>query len=233
MIKVGICEDDKICRDTVGKLLEWYFAKRETKYLQKEYKSGKEFMEEKENIDILILDIEMEGISGIQLKDWLWREEKDVKILFVTRHEEGMPEAFGKNVYGFLPKPLEITGFVKYMNRMMEDIDEDQSFMIKSLNKDIPMKMKSIFYFLSDNKYSWVISNDKKYFCDAGLHQLEQDLKKNWFFRCHKCYLVNFRNISRIEDEIYMKNGDTIPISRRKGKALRDSYQEYIFRKAR
>ena len=87
MIKVGICEDDKICRDTVGKLLEWYFAKRETKYLQKEYKSGKEFMEEKENIDILILDIEMEGISGIQLKDWLWREEKDVKILFVTRHE--------------------------------------------------------------------------------------------------------------------------------------------------
>lgn len=107
MIKVGICEDEKVCRESIAKLLEEYFTQRGIPYQLEEYESGQSFMEEKEKTDILLLDIEMEGISGIQLKNWLWREDEDTKIVFVTKHSEEMPEAFGKNVYGFLHKPLK------------------------------------------------------------------------------------------------------------------------------
>lgn len=233
MIKVGICEDEKVCRESIGKLLEEYFKQKGIQYQQKEYESGQSFMEEKEKTDILLLDVEMEGISGIQLKNWLWREDADTKIVFVTKHMEEMPEAFGKNVYGFLQKPLKEARLEKYLNRMIEDIDEDHNLVVRSINQDIAKNIKDIFYFVSDTKYSRMVCDDDDYFCDKSLLQLEEELKDQFFFRCHKCYLVNLRNIRHIEDSICMKNGDRVPISRRKGKALKESYRQYIIRKAR
>lgn len=233
MIKVGICEDEKMCRESIAKLLDKYFSQKGIEYQQKEYDSGQAFMEEKEKTDILILDIEMEGISGIQLKNWLWREDEDTKIVFVTKHLEEMPEAFGKNVYGFLHKPLKGDRLEKYLNRMIEDIDENHNLVIKSINRDMAKRIKDVFYFVSNTKYSRMVCKDGDYFCDMSLLQLEEELKDQFFFRCHKCYLVNLRNISRIEDNICMRNGEKVPISRRKGKALRESYREYIIKKAR
>lgn len=78
-----------------------------------------------------------------------------------------------------------------------------------------------------------MVCKDGDYFCDLSLIQLEEELKDQYFFRCHKCYLVNLRSISHIDDSISIKNGDRVPISRRKGKALKESYREYIIRKAR
>ena len=233
MIKVGICEDEKVSREAIAKMLEQYFSQKGINYQQKEYESGQSFMEEKEKTDILLLDIEMEGISGIQLKNWLWRKNEDTKIVFVTKHLEEMPEAFGKNVYGFLHKPLVEAKLTKYLNRMIEDIDESHNLVIKSVNRDLAKRIKDIYYFVADTKYSRMVCKDGDYFCDLSLIQLEDELRNQYFFRCHKCYPVNLRNISHIDDSICIKNGDRVPISRRKGKALKESYREYIIRKAR
>ncbi len=234
MIRVGICEDEAICRKDIGNMLERYFTGNEIEYQLKEYESGNAFMKQNEATDILILDIEMEGITGIQLKDWLGKNDGDVKILFVTNHMEKMPEAFGKNVYGFLNKPVEWEEFIKYLNRMAEDTDEFYSYLvIKGVDQEFVIRIKDILYFVSEDKYSRVITTDNKQFCDKSLGQWENELTNHFFFRCHKRYLVNFRNISTIDEQINMNNGQKIPVSRRKRKELNDAYLEYIIRKAR
>ncbi len=232
MIKIGICDDEEVGRIMVRDLLEEYAMENGIEYQKREYKSGKDFLERAEGIDILLLDIKMDGISGIQLKDMLQREGEDVKILFFTNYMEEMPEAFGKNVYGFLRKPIRKTRLRKYMDRMLEDLVESRSIVIRSLNQDIAIQVKDIYYFMSDKKYSRMVSTEGIRFCDMGLNQLEGMLKNKPFFRCHKSYLVNFANIHKIEDGIYMKNGERIPISRRKARELKDSYLAYIIRKA-
>lgn len=232
MIKIGICDDEKIFRDSIGKLIKQYFIKNGLEYEQKEYESGKIFIEQNEKTDILFLDIEMNGLSGIQLKEWLQKDE-NIKILFVTSHMEAMQEAFGKNVYGFLKKPLEKVQLEKYLDRMIEDIAEDESLVIKSVNKEMAIKKADIFYFVSEKKYSRINTRDGIYFCDKGLYHLEKELVDRCFFRCHKSYLVNLQNISRIADGIYMENGEKIPVSRKRVKELKDAYREYIIRKAR
>ncbi len=233
MIKVGICEDDNLCSKMIEKMLHKFFSEKRIEYQLREYESGSSFIIQNELTEILILDIEMEGITGIQLKDWLCKNGEDVKILFVTNHLEYMPEAFGRNVYGFLSKPVEQEELEKYLNRMMDDIEENRKLVIKSVDKEFAIKMNHIFYFESEDKYSRVVSKYGRYFCDKSLGQWEEELRENFFFRCHKRYLVNFRNIYKVESYIWMCNGDEIPISRRKGKELKDSYRAYIIRKAR
>ena len=233
MINIGICEDEKVCRESIGVLVKQYFQKKGIEYQLREYNCGKLFMAQGADADILILDIEMEGMSGIEIKDSLCKQEKDVRILFVTKQMEVMPDAFGRNVYGFLHKPVELEQLEKYFDRMIEDIEDNSSLVIKSFNREFVIQIKNIYYFVSENKYSHVISKDGDYFCDKGLGQWEEELKNQSFFRCHKSYLVNFRNIYKIGGSIFMYNGDKIPVSRRKGKELKDLYRDYAVRKAR
>jgi DNA-binding LytR/AlgR family response regulator len=232
MIKVGICDDEKLCREQVTNLLEQYFRKKGLQYELLEYESGMDFLDRGEGIDLLFLDIEMEGFSGIELKDDLQAEE-EIRIIFVTGHVEGMPEAFGKNVYGFLEKPLDAQKLEKYLGRVLEDMEEDRILVLKGLQGEIALRQKDIFYFVSEKKYSRVIGRKGEAFCDMGLQQLEEMLGQKSFFRCHKSYLVNLGNISDASQSIRLKNGESIPVSRRKVKELKDAYLKYIIRKAR
>lgn len=233
MIRVGICDDEKASREMVGGLLKEYFMEKGMEYQQAEYASGKEFLGRAEEIDILLLDIAMGEISGIQLKNMLQREGKDIKILFLSNHMEGMPEAFGRNVYGFLRKPVEKAKFGRCLDRMVEDVAGSRFLVVKGYHKELVVRLKDIFYFVSEKKYSRMVYREGEQFCDIGLSRLEEMLKHNFFFRCHRSYLVNLENIARIEGNIYMKNEDEVPVSRRKSRQLKDSYQMYVIQRAR
>ena len=97
----------------------------------------------------------------------------------------------------------------------------------------LAVKEKDIFYFASDKKYSRLVGKMGEYFCDMGLQQLEEALGKKSFFRCHKSYLVNLGNVSEINKSVLLKNGESIPVSRRRVKELKEAYLAYIIRKAR
>ncbi len=233
MVRIGICEDDIICRKDVCRMIEQYFTEKEIEYQLREYESGDSFVEQHRSTDILLLDIEMEGMTGIELKDLLCRASEDIKILFVTNHLEAMSEAFGRNVYGFLHKPIVQEELDKYLSRISEDVRENRGLVIKGADKEFVIKVRDIIYFESDDKYSRVVSSSGRYFCNRSLRQWEEQLKDSFFFRCHKCYLVNFQNIQKMEEYICMCNGDKIPISRRRGRELKDSYRKYIINWAR
>mgnify|MGYP002511913544 CR=1 FL=1 len=232
MIRVGICDDEKPCREQIKNLLERYFKEKGLQYDLWEYESGMDFLDRGEEINLLFLDIEMEGISGIDLKDYLQAEE-EIRIIFVTGHGEGMPEAFGKNVYGFLEKPLNVQKLEKYLGRVLEGIEEDQVLVLKGVQGEMALRQKDIFYFVSEKKYSRMVGRQGESFCVMSLQQLEEMLGQNSFFRCHKSYLVNLGNISDANQSIRLKNGESIPVSRRKAKELKDAYLKYIIRKAR
>ncbi len=232
MISVGICDDEKQCREQIKNLLELYFKEKGPHYELWEYESGADFLDRGEEINLLFLDIEMEGVSGIELKDYLQAEE-EIRIIFVTGHVEGMPEAFGKNVYGFLEKPLDAQKLEKYLARVIEDIEEDIILVLKGVQGEMALRQKDIYYFASEKKYSRVVGREGETFCDMSLQQLEEMLGQKSFFRCHKSYLVNLGNISDANQSIRLKNGESIPVSRRKAKELKDAYLKYIIRKAR
>ena len=229
MIKIGICDDERASRKVVGELLRGYFRDKNMECQQTEYGSGKEFLERAEETDILLLDIDAGEVSGLQLKNMLQGE--DIKILFMANHMEEMPEAFGRNVYGFLKKPVEKRCLEKCLSQMVEDLTESRCIVLKSLNRNIAVKLKDIFYFVSEKKYSRIVSRIGEQFCDMGLGQLEKMLEHEAFFRCHRSYLVNLRNISGIKGEIHMENGEKRPVSRRKAGKLKFSYQIYMMQK--
>lgn len=70
-----------------------------------EYERGEDLLENL-NADILLLDIKMDGLDGIEIKNILQHQKSRTGILFLSNYLEAIPEAFGRQVYGFLKKPV-------------------------------------------------------------------------------------------------------------------------------
>lgn len=232
MVKVGICDDEKICRKQLKGMLEQFFEGENLSFEVREYGSAADFLRCREEVHLLFLDIEMKEMSGIQLKDAL-KGREDIRIVFVTSHLEAMPEAFGRNVYGFLEKPAAADKLERYLLRVLEDLEEERHLVINGIQGEMAVREKDILYFVAEKKYSRMVGKNGEAFCDMGLQQLEEMLGQKSFFRCHKSYLVNLANISDANQNIRLKNGESIPVSRRKAKELKEAYLAYIIRKAR
>lgn len=233
MIKIGICDDSLADRERLQESIKRYFLQSDREIEIMEYDSGESFLEKTE-ADILFLDIEMARVSGIDVKNQLQREQNNIKIIFTTSHGEMMEEAFGKQVFGFLRKPIEYDKLEAKLEMVLEDIDEEYQVMFSGLGEEHCVLKKEILYINASGKYSEIVmENEKKYFSDKSIGEWRKELECRDFFLCHKSYLVNMYHIRQIKDDIVLMDGEKIPMSRRSKKDVKDAYREYIKRKAR
>lgn len=113
---IGICDDDEIIREKIKENCLSTIEKYDYNITLKEFSDGEEIFKEKILPDILILDIEMKNMDGIAVKNRLQNKQEAAFIIFVSSHDEMMPDAYGLNVIGFVTK--------KYMDNQLPKILE-------------------------------------------------------------------------------------------------------------
>lgn len=236
-MNIGICDDQKEYRTELKNCCKRYFEEKAIAYSLYEYCSGEEFAASYTNeLDILLLDIEMEEINGINVKDSLQKQKKDIKILFVSSHEEMLPEAFGREVYGFLVKPIQYEKFAVKMDAMIEDITDQGRFVLLEENGDIErIYVQDIFYIKAHGKYTEIYVRDSGgyVFSSKSIQDWAEELQIFGFGQCHRSYLVNYFNIRKIQSDILLQDGTKIPMSRRKRNEIEAEYKKFVWKRAR
>ena len=97
---IGICDDEEIIRWELKRICNQLLVERDLCCEIIEFQNGMELLSFSKCLDILILDIEMSGVGGIEVKNRLQSLKRDVIIIYVTSHDEMMGEAFGLNEIG-------------------------------------------------------------------------------------------------------------------------------------
>lgn len=228
----AICDDEGIYRTHVKKLCQSYFNERNISSEIIEFSSGEEFLSSVEEINIVLLDIEMSGINGITVKEQLEKVHRDIRIIYITSHIQFMENAFGKNVYSFLTKPVMKDKFYKVMDLIIRDMEED--FIVKIDNKDNPyINSKTIIYIKAQDKYTTVKTREGEYLVRRSMNDWENILANRFFYRIHKSYIINLAYVKRIDNLILMDNGEKVTVSKRYIHSFKESYYNYIKRKVR
>lgn len=234
-MRVGICDDDRLIHQEIMELCEEFFKIYGIEGNVYSYFSGEEVMKDCLELQLLILDVEMNGLSGIEVKAFFEEKYKRTAILFMTSHREQMQNAFGPNVYGFLVKPVEKEKFFSSLKRIITLI---------SWNKKVELETgqwidsSDILYIESDHNYSSVvIEGEKHYIVIKSLSQWEKELKSYGFFRVAHSYLVNMERIEQIVENKIAKvvriSGEEIAVARRRWKEFKTAYREYCYARAR
>lgn len=103
MIRIGVIEDDSNMRKIVSQIIEKEIQGYE-EVKQKTFESAEEFLQERVGYDIVISDIELPGINGIELGKRLSKEEKQTKLIYLTSYPEYAWESYLVEAYQYVLK---------------------------------------------------------------------------------------------------------------------------------
>lgn len=221
---VGICDDDKYIREVVRKICNDIASRKGYIIEIIEYQDGEEV--NRNDLDILILDIEMPMKNGIKVKEKLQDNGKTI-IIYVTNHDEMMTKAFGINVMGFILK--------KYIQDQLPIMLEKtfnivkKSIYIEGINSD------EILYIKAEHVYNKIyLVNGKEKLMRVTGKKLEEKLCEVGFLRIHRSYIANMKYIEKInKGEVVISGGIKIKVSERQKTKVEDTFYMYCRENAR
>lgn len=213
MYKALIIDDEEMARTLLQGMVAEYCNNVEVVDLCKDLPTGVKAIR-KHKPDIVFLDIEMPGHSGLELLDFFDENEINFSIIFVTAYNHYAIQAFKLSAVDYLLKPIEVDDlknaialFEKSKNRFNENysvLKENlkntsvKKIALNTLNTTSFIETSDILFFQADGSYTKVFLKDNKTLTiSKGLKNFEALFLDNPdFFRCHKSYIVNINYIS-------------------------------------
>ena len=229
MIRIAIVDDEKVIREQIKKLIE----KKQTESVIDTYCSGEEFLLADRGYDIVFLDIQMDGINGIDAARALRQKAEDTVLIFVTGVKEYVFDAFDVGAFHYLIKPLEEIKFSSVYDRAALEAGKKKrqgmgQLFVKTRNRNVTLEQSDILYIESRAKKVEIHTRTDIIEAYAGIGELEKQLSEN-FYRCHRGYLVNMAFISEYSsDSITLNNGETIILTKEKYGEFVKVYMRYL-----
>jgi len=169
-------------------------------------------------VDLIFLDINMPGISGLQFVEQL---QSKPYIIFTTAYSEYAIDSYNFEAVDYLLKPIEFDRFYKAINKVKKQIQlnslQQDSLLskyifVKDGYKQIKISIEDILYVQSEGNYLNIVSNNEKVLVRMTFQSLMEKLPANLFFRVHLSYVVNFSHIQKIEDNHIFIQDTKIPM---------------------
>lgn len=215
MIIVAICEDERYILEELRKKVEKYINRKSLDASIKTFMSGEELLKAKKKFDIILLDLMLPGIDGLEVARQISCRSR---IIFVTSYREYAVEAFDANAVHYLVKPVTEERLFSALDRAVnqtEQMDNQALTLIKS-GKTQVIFIRDILYCEVFNHQVRIHTVHGTYDYFGTLDMLETKLDER-FFRCHRSFVVNMSCVAGQEKGVaILTNGEKIFISRRK-----------------
>lgn len=168
-------------------------------------------------IDVLVLDIKLNSkLNGLDVAKQVRKRNKDCYIIFTTGHYEYVLVAYQCKTFDYLCKPITIERLEETITRLFEDINgaKSNNKYIKLDNKNTIINQDEVRYIKRDGMKVIFHTNSRDYEVYSSFAKLQDQLPKN-FVRCHKSFIANVNNITKLEPSsnlIYFDNNTTCDI---------------------
>lgn len=232
-MKIAIVDDDiniyenlKICLD------EYLTCSYELEY----FKNGEEFLAvwRLGMFDIIILDIFMDKLTGMDVARQIRKSDRDVKIVFSTTSNEFASESYEVDACYYLHKPYGRERVKNMLDRL--DLEEVERMRTAKLPDGTSVVIRDvIFADFASHKVTLHCKQNKNIVVRLNFSEIEPILCAHpCFFSPTKGIIVNFYEVTaQCKDTFKMSDGSIIPISRRKTKEVLDAYSAFLFRQLR
>ena len=180
--------------------------------------------------DVLLLDIDMPDITGLEIARHLAKQEKRPLLLFVTSHDELVYDSFQYHPFAFLRK----SRFDKEIKAALTDCVQELAhreghFCFKAEGNRVSLLLSDILYFEAEGNYLKLFSKEGQYRFRSTISAVENTLSDCGFIRIHKGFLVNQAAVRLWGSEKVQLSGDTmLPIGKSYAKAAREQFLRYM-----
>lgn len=219
MLRIGICDDEQALRFGLRCALERILEQRETECEFFEFSSGNRLLDwyakHFGELDLVFLDIEMEGLSGMDTARQLRAADKNLQLVFVTGYADYVFDGYSVGALGYLMKPAGGDKLNDILTQALAalHLKAEEVYLCHNSEGMYRIPKASIRYFRSDKRQVTCVAESRSYTFYAKLDEVAEDVGRP-FVRIHQRYLVNAAAVEQIEGAAVVIAGERLPMSR-------------------
>ncbi len=234
-MRIAVCDDDKRELQQIAALVENYRKERKAELSCIVYQSATELLisMERADYDVLLLDVMMPGVNGIQAAREIREKNDAIEIIFLTSSPEFAVESYTVRAYHYLLKPATKEKLYPILDKLCNHFKIDEAVLhVKSQTgifnvpyrkiEYVEVNAKTLYFHLTDGSIRTVYGS-------LSLYGKEL-LARPGFLRVHRSYVVNLSWVRELrQKELLMESGGHVPMSRSAGPAVRTAYTHFLF----
>lgn len=227
MLKIAICDDEKIIIDELSELISKILKKNGYTGHLTVFQNGEGILERAQEFHVIFMDIEMQENDGLQLAKEIKEMNMTCRVIMATGMVERFKEAFHIHAHRFVTKPFDIQEVEEALITAIEECNIESSIEVYYQRNQYNILQQNIQYVEAYNGYTEFESDGKRFRKEISLLEVENILSEILFVRIDRKYIVNLRYVKDYENDKFMIGEKKFSISRRNRKEFERKYIEF------
>lgn len=217
-LRITICDDDPGQIEYLTSLVSFWRTKNGHTCTMNSFPSAEAFLfdyAEDKSCDILLLDIEMGLMNGVELAKTIRQTNDTVQIIFITGYPDFIAEGYEVSALHYLLKPISETKLHTVLDKAARNLSKSEKRLCITHDRRTDfVPLSQITYIEAQKQYVEIHTDDEVYRIKSSLLEIEIQLDE-YFFKCQRSFIVNLRHVMRISPNcVVLKNASEVPISR-------------------
>ena len=237
-MRIAICDDDSRDLLQIASLLGSYRHKSKAELTYSSFQNAIDLLFSMENgdYDVLLLDVLMPGMNGMQAAREIRERNSRIQIVFLTSSPEYAVESYSVRAHHYLLKPASEEKLFPILDKLLDDFRKPEDALC--------VKTQSSVFSLPYGKIEYIEVSSKKlyfYLTDGSMREVTGSLadiesvllKRPGFMKVHRSYLVNLQWVQELrQGELSTTSGRRVPVSRAAYSQVRTAYTHFLFSEA-
>ena len=234
-MKISVCDDDSQELERISSFIDTYKCESKVPLTYKTCQSATDLISSMSSgdYDILLLDILMPGINGMQAAHEIRAFDAGVKIVFLTSSPEFAVESYAVKAYDYILKPVSKDKLFSILDAVIaEELKPLEGLTIKTQSGVARILFSRLaFVEIMNRKLYFHLADGSVREVSASLASFEEELlARAEFVKVHRSYIVNLWQVGELRSkELITHAGKTVPISRLLYGKVREAYMRHLF----
>lgn len=229
MLNIAICDDEEIQRREIVGMLKNIISLDFMNLKIYEFKSGEELIFCSISFDVILLDIKLDNVNGIEVAKKIRDRNSKTNIIFITAYKEYVFDAFDVRAFNYILKPIDENRLKKIIKLALLESKEDKFIIAKTSSESIKIFYNDIMYIESQGRKVKIHTTYDVIEYYYKISEIEKELSLSDFFRCHKSFIVNFMYVERYTSKyVILKNSEEIYISKYRLNDFSKAFMYYL-----
>lgn len=234
MLKMAIVDDDAQYVEAIYAHIQRFQTENHMDIRVTAFSSGFELVADYKPVyDILLLDIEMPHLNGMEVAKAIRKSDPHAVIVFITNTAKYAINGYEVNAFDYMMKPIDYTQFAIKFAAAIDVIERKQEVRLCVPIEDGTRHIMAHEIYFIEIRDHWlhIFTVDGTFKMLGSLRDMEDKFAEHHFVKCNKSYLINLQHVMRIRsDSVLMQDNQELKMSRSKRKEVQTKFLAYYNR---
>lgn len=233
MLRIAIVDDERNIIDEIRDIVTSFFKEQNKSIEISCFTSGEEIVSFHQCYDLIFLDIQMQGMDGIDTAAKLRKTDKKAAMFYVTNYSREMSRSFSVHPFAFIEKPVDKTVIYRNLQDYIDYTYKEKKFIdiqLETMTGTAFIKPDEILYFeYVGNRKIRLVCDTVELFIQNTITNIYLLVKSYGFLKPHQSFIVNPTKIKAVlKSDLLMIDNTKIPIPLKKKKIVKSEIEKYL-----